>query len=76
MYYKFYCPKCNELLTAEVDVGEHMVDWSEECETCNYKFSQEEIMKIYNDALADGFGSMIDNAIEKLKDKEYMHSYD
>jgi len=69
MYYSFHCPKCDEQITAEVDVGEHMVYWSEECDECGYKFTQDEILKIYSDALADCWGSMIDNAHERYKDK-------
>jgi hypothetical protein len=70
MYYSFNCPKCEEKITAEVDVGDHMVDWGEECENekCGYKFTEEEVLKIYSDALEDCWGSMIDNAHERMKD--------
>jgi hypothetical protein len=66
MYYEFHCPKCNEMLSAEVDVGEHIVDWGEECDCCNYKFTESEVLKIYDDALADCWGSMIDHAHDTL----------
>ena len=69
MTYYFHCPKCNEQLFAEVDVGEHMVDWSEECDNCGYKFTEKETLKIFSDALADCFGSMIDNACEMYKNR-------
>lgn len=71
MYCSFNCPKCGEEITAEVDVGEHMVDWGEECENekCNYKFSQNEILDIYDKALEDCWGNMIDNAHERFKDR-------
>ena len=66
MYYTFHCPKCNEELSAEVDVGEHLVDWNEECDNCNYKLTETEVLKIYSDALADCWGSMIDRAHDML----------
>lgn len=70
MYYSFNCPKCGEEIIAEVDVGEHMVDWGEECENekCLYKFSEEEILDIYSKALEDCFSDMVDYVHEKLKD--------
>jgi predicted protein tyrosine phosphatase len=30
MTYTFSCPKCGEEIEADVDVGEHMVDWAKE----------------------------------------------
>jgi len=54
------------MLSAEVDVGEHIVDWGEECDCCNYKFTESEVLKIYDDALADCWGSMIDHAHDTL----------
>ena len=68
MYYYFHCPKCDEELVAEVDIGDHMVDWSEECDICGHKFTEEEKLKVYNDALEDCFSSMIDHAHERLRD--------
>jgi transcription elongation factor Elf1 len=69
MYYVFHCPKCNEELTAEVDVGEHMVDWDEACDNCKYVFTDAEILHIYDAALADCFGSMIDYAHDMLSSR-------
>jgi hypothetical protein len=73
MYYSFECPKCGDEITAEVDVGEHMVDWAEECENekCGYKFTESEVLTIYDDALADCFGTMIDNAHDMAKDRQF-----
>ena len=64
MEYAFVCPVCGEEIAAEVDVGEHIVDWSEECdnEDCGYKFTPDEILKIYEDALVDCFSTMVDRA--------------
>ena len=66
MTYTFSCPKCGEEIEADVDVGEHMVDWNESCENekCNYKFTEAEVEKIYSDALEDCFSTMVDNAHE------------
>ena len=35
MTYTFSCPKCGEEIEADVDVGEHMVDWAEELRKAN-----------------------------------------
>jgi hypothetical protein len=40
MYYNISCPKCDAEITALVDVWEHIVDWEEQCDECNYKFSE------------------------------------
>lgn len=70
MTYSFKCPKCKESLFADVDVGEHMVDWSEICENneCNYKFTSAEVLRIYDDALSDAWASMIDNAHDTVRE--------
>ena len=63
------CPKCGEEIAAEVDVGEHLVDWGEECDSCGYKFPKDEVLKIYDDALSDGMGTLIDRAHDMYKDR-------
>lgn len=68
-YYSFECPRCKFELTAEVDIGDHMVEWGEECDECGYKFTREEILKIYDNALTDGLGTLIDYAHDALKDR-------
>lgn len=67
MNYSFECPKCGEEITAEVDVGEHLIEWGEECEECGYKFSHEEVLKIYEKALEDCHGFLTDWAHEMSK---------
>lgn len=69
MQYNFYCPRCGEQLSAEVNLGEHIVDWDEICFECNYKFNDFEINKIYNDAIQDCLGARIDYAMDMLKDR-------
>ncbi len=71
MEYHFQCPKCGENMMAEVDVGEHLSDFSDECEnpTCKYKFSEAEKDKIYTDSQEDCFSSMIDYAHDLLSDR-------
>jgi hypothetical protein len=69
MYYTFNCPKCDGELTAEVDVGEHLVDWDEECEHCKYKFTSNEVLDIFDEALEDCHGSMCDYAVDMLGDR-------
>ena len=64
MEYHFNCPMCLKNLTAETDVGEHIVDWSEKCDDCGYIFSEKEVLDIYDRALEDAWGSMIDNACD------------
>ena len=71
MYYKFNCPACGEELSAEVFVSDHMVEWGEECdnEECGYKFSQSEVLDIYDKALEDATSSLIDNAEYRFGDR-------
>jgi predicted Zn-ribbon and HTH transcriptional regulator len=67
--YTIECPKCKAVIEADVDISEHIVDWAEECEECGYKFTQDEVLKIYDDALTDCLSSMIDHAHEMSKDR-------
>jgi len=67
MTYTFSCPKCGEEIEADVDVGEHMVDWAEECQACNQKFTEAEVEKIYSDALEDCFSTMVDDAHDRAQ---------
>ena len=46
-----------------------MVEWGEECDECGYKFTEQETLKIYDDALADSMGTMIDNIHDRYKDR-------
>jgi transcription elongation factor Elf1 len=69
MNYSFTCCNCGEELIAEVNVGEHMVEWDEKCDNCGYGFTQEEVMKIYDNALTDCLGSIVDNAHERMKER-------
>jgi len=70
MIHRFECPKCSEEITAEVDIGEHLVEWGEECENekCGYKFTKEEVLKIYDEALTDCFSGMVDYIHDTMKD--------
>ena len=67
----FECPKCGEEMSAEVDVGEHIVDFSNICENpaCLHRFTEDEKMAIYEAALEDGWSSMIDHAHDLLSDR-------
>ncbi len=67
MYYSIECPKCLEEITAEVDLGEHMVEWAEECD-CGYKFTEKEVLEIYSRAIGDSWGTTIDRAHDLAKD--------
>ena len=71
MTYTFACPKCAEEITAEVDVGEHIVDWAEQCENskCMYKFTSGEVDEVYLKALESTWGTMIDCAHDLLSDR-------
>ena len=71
MEYQFECPRCGEEIIAEVNVGEHMVDWSEQCENpaCLYHFNPVEVMGIYEKALESTWGAMIDRAHDLLSDR-------
>ena len=69
MTYAFSCPKCGEEIEADVDVGEHIVDMGDECpnDSCNYKFTEAEVEKIYSDALEDCFSTMVDDAHDRAQ---------
>ena len=65
MYATFECPKCGHENTAEVDLGEHLSDFSDECENllCGYKFTETEKLDIYEETTTDAWGSAIDRAL-------------
>ena len=69
MEYHFSCPNCGETLMAEVDVGEHIVDWDEVCESCGHIFSEKEVLDIYDRALEGALCSMIDSAHDLYEDR-------
>lgn len=68
--YYWECPQCGQESSAEVDLGEHLVDGLDECEHCSYHPSNVEIERNYSKALEDAVGSRIDSAHEAAKDRE------
>ena len=64
MTYNFSCPNCGKELTADVDISEGIVDWEEECD-CGYKFADEQVLKIYDEALAYCWSSWIDYVYDR-----------
>jgi hypothetical protein len=69
MNYTIECPKCGEEIDTEVDIGEHMVEWGEICDSCGYKFTQSEILEIYDKTLSGALGAMIDRAHDMYGDR-------
>ena len=67
--YFFNCPKCQAQQMAECELSEHIVNILDNCENCDYQFTEEEKMKIYMDAEADGFSSMVDWAHDIYQDR-------
>lgn len=69
MYYDIECPQCKNSIYLEVDVPNRLVYWEEACEECKYKFSSEESLKIYDNALTDCYSTLIDYAHDFSKER-------
>ena len=67
---KFNCPRCEaEQEVGKVDLGEHFVDLPDNCEECNYVYTDEESMELYEKIMENAYASAIDRAEYLIQDR-------
>ena len=59
------CPKCEEENEVEVELPKYVYGLEDGCAECGYQLTSDEHDKLYMDILADGWGSVIDAAMER-----------
>jgi hypothetical protein len=64
-YFECPNPDCGEEREVEVELPKYVYGLEDPCEFCDYTLTSDQHDKLYMDLLADGWGSAVDDAMNR-----------